>query len=231
MAKKKLEDQIRIIGYWIFGGVFWYLVVSFFLLSNYPIQDYIFDHQKAYDVLKDAFTLAAAFLAPVVAIVLFSDWRTEHKVKNTLQLLEDLMNLSFEIKNGLGFYRAKIIKEKEVSMTEFRNREDRQIILWKIKELERKNTAFLITNKKINEFNELQKRFKQLADTALDDLHFCEYFDHKFEKNIRSSMIDDGNKDFIKYSAEFDKKFQELEAISQNIDLLVPEVQKSILNS
>lgn len=111
MAKKKLEDQIKIIGYWLFGGVFWYLVVSFFLLSNYPIQDYLFDHQKAYDVLKDAFTLAAAFLAPITAFVLFTDWRSQHKaIKNENLSVEILRILHKEL---LPFFNLKAKREKD----------------------------------------------------------------------------------------------------------------------
>ncbi|MBV6565909.1 hypothetical protein JL997_09060, partial [Acinetobacter baumannii] len=80
MAKKELKNKIKLVGFWTFGGVFWYLVISFFLLSEYPIQDFIFDHKKAYDVLKDALTIAASFLAPVAAFVLFTDWREQHKL-------------------------------------------------------------------------------------------------------------------------------------------------------
>lgn len=229
MAKKKLEDQIKVVGYWLFGGVFFYLVVSFFLLSNYPIQDYLFDHQKAYDVLKDAFTLAAAFLAPIVALVLFSDWRVEHKIKNTLQLLLDLTNLSFEIKNGLGFYEAKIKLEKEISTIEFRNREDRQIILWKIKELERKNTTFLIDTPEIKEFKDLQKQFKKLVYEALDDLHNCEYFDFENKKNKDSPLYNDDFKNYSKFSLNFQSKFNEIKEISNKIDLQVPVALNSIL--
>ncbi|MEG8242850.1 hypothetical protein MKS77_14855 [Acinetobacter baumannii] len=46
MAKKELKNKIKLVGFWTFGGVFWYLVISFFLLSEYPIQDFIFDHKK-----------------------------------------------------------------------------------------------------------------------------------------------------------------------------------------
>lgn len=229
MDKKKLEDQIRIICYWLFGGVFWYLVVSFFLLSNYPIQDYIFDHQKAYDVLKDAFTLAAAFLAPVVALVLFSDWRVEHKIKSTFQLLVDLKDLSFEIKNGLGFYEAKIKLEKEIPTIEFRNREDRQVILWKIKELERKNTTFLIDTPEIKEFKDLQKQFKKLVDEALNDLHYCEYFDFENKKNEDSPLYNDDFENYSKFSLNFENKFNEIKEISNKIDLQVPVALNSIL--
>jgi len=82
MKKKTLEEKIRQVGFWTFGGVFWYLVIAFFLKSSYPIYEYNLDKSATYDVIKDALTLAAAFLAPVAAFVLFIDWKTQHKEVN-----------------------------------------------------------------------------------------------------------------------------------------------------
>lgn len=79
MAKKTLEEKIKQVGFWTFGGVFWYLVIAFFLKSSYPIYEYNLDRSATYDTIKDALTLAAAFLAPVAAFVLFSDWRDQHR--------------------------------------------------------------------------------------------------------------------------------------------------------
>lgn len=103
MADKDLKDKIKIIGFWTFGGVFWYLVISFFLLSDYPIQNFDFDNKKAYEVLKDALTIAAAFLAPVAAFVLFDDWRTSHRLKinesETLEILKKVRNIPYKAKD------------------------------------------------------------------------------------------------------------------------------------
>ncbi|EPQ5028938.1 hypothetical protein LOL03_003517 [Acinetobacter baumannii] len=82
MPETELKGKIKIVGFWTFGGIFWYLVISFFLLSNYPLHNFSFNNQKAYEVLKDALSIAAAFLAPVAAFVLFDDWRTSHRLKN-----------------------------------------------------------------------------------------------------------------------------------------------------
>lgn len=79
MTKKTLEEKIKQVGFWTFSGVFSYLVIAFFLKSNYPIYEYSFNREDAYDAIKDALTLAAAFLAPVAAFVLFSDWRDQHR--------------------------------------------------------------------------------------------------------------------------------------------------------
>lgn len=97
MFKKSLHDQIKIIGFWTFGGVFWYLVIAFFLKSKYPIFEYSFNPEIAYEVIKDALTLAAGFLAPVAAFVLFSDWRDQHRSisneKVSRQIVDNLSDL------------------------------------------------------------------------------------------------------------------------------------------
>lgn len=81
--QKNLEQQIKNTCFWAFGGFFWYLVISFFLLSDYPIQEQTFNHKKAYEVIKDALGLVAAFVAPAIAVILFRDWREEHAlIKN-----------------------------------------------------------------------------------------------------------------------------------------------------
>lgn len=93
MKKKTLEEKIRLVGFWTFGGVFWYLVIAFFLKSKYPIYDYDFNRSVAYDVVKDALTLAAAFLAPVAAFVLFADWREQHKAVKNEKISEEILRI------------------------------------------------------------------------------------------------------------------------------------------
>jgi hypothetical protein len=111
MAKKTLNEKIKFIGFWTFGGVFWYLVVAFFLKSKYPIFDYSFNADQAYDVIKDALTLAAAFLAPVAAFVLFSDWRGQHfqtKIEKDSQHIDDLVS---EINVKLNSLQRIVLRE------------------------------------------------------------------------------------------------------------------------
>ncbi|WP_438426707.1 hypothetical protein [Acinetobacter baumannii] len=101
MTKKSLNEKFKVIGFWIFAGIFWYLVIAFFLKSKYPIFNFSFNLDTAYDVLKDALTLAAAFLAPVAAFVLFSNWREQHIEveieKGGIELYERLMLIRNEI--------------------------------------------------------------------------------------------------------------------------------------
>lgn len=80
MAQVDLKEKIRRIWIWTIVGILIYLIVSFFIKSSYPITHHRFNLADAYEVVKDALTLAAAFLAPVAAFVLFNDWREQHKV-------------------------------------------------------------------------------------------------------------------------------------------------------
>jgi hypothetical protein len=128
MKKKTLEEKIKRVGFWTFGGVFWYLVIAFFLKSNYPIYEYNIDRSAAYDIIKDALTLAAAFLAPVAAFVLFSDWREPHVEKiieddsskiyeGANNAINELLRILFEIEDEDNFKEnnnsipAKLIDE------------------------------------------------------------------------------------------------------------------------
>ena len=106
MKKKTLEEKIKRVGFWTFGGVLWYLVIAFFPKSNYPIYEYNLDRSAAYDIIKDALTLAAAFLAPVAAFVLFIDWKTQHKEvhneKNSRQIIHACDSCRASIMNYVG---------------------------------------------------------------------------------------------------------------------------------
>ena len=106
MTKKTLEEKIKQVGFWTFGGICWYLVIAFFLKSSYPIYEYNLDRSIAYDVIKDALTLAAAFLAPIAAFVLFIDWKTQHKEvnneKNSRQIIQACDSCRASIMNYVG---------------------------------------------------------------------------------------------------------------------------------
>ncbi|HDU8505320.1 TPA: hypothetical protein RG423_001168 [Acinetobacter baumannii] len=231
MARRKLEDKIKRVGYFVSGGILGYLLISFFILSSFPLHQYLLDKKLAYDVLKDAFTIGAAFLAPIAAFVLFTDWRVEHRIKSTLQLLEDLKNLSYDIKNGLGFYNAKIITEKEISIKEFRNREDRQTIQWLLTKLKRMNGQFLTDNVEVKCFQDLVSTFESLADKALNDLHFTEYFSFRIAGDKYLINHNSNYKTYLEFREKFDSKFKELEELSTKIDSQVVIVKNSVLQT
>ena len=69
MNKKSLKERIVSAVVWLtlLGVV--YFVIGIFLITD----GLNFNPEKVYELLKDTLTLAAAFLAPVAAFVLFSD--------------------------------------------------------------------------------------------------------------------------------------------------------------
>lgn len=75
MKNKTLEQKIKLVCWWALGLTILYLLVGAWLISDGPK----FDPTKTYNLLKDTLTLTAAFLAPVAAFVLFSDWREQHR--------------------------------------------------------------------------------------------------------------------------------------------------------
>ncbi|MCS6738633.1 hypothetical protein NOM94_02010 [Acinetobacter baumannii] len=113
MTKDDLKVKIRRIWKWTFIGIIFFLFISFFLKSSYPITHHKFNFADAYDVLKDTLTLAAAFLAPVAAFVLFNDWRIQHnkafKASFFLNLYKDYFEYRFQINNVMQDLK-KILK-------------------------------------------------------------------------------------------------------------------------
>lgn len=75
MTNKTLKAKIEIVCWSALGLTILYFLIGAWLISDGPK----FDPAKTYNLLKDTLTLTAAFLAPVAAFVLFSDWRDEHK--------------------------------------------------------------------------------------------------------------------------------------------------------
>ena len=87
MAKKTLDEKINNIKKIFFIGTPAYILLSLLLLNDYSYEAN-FDPKKVYDVIKDGFALSAAFLAPVAALALFTDWRDEHRTKSLLSTIE-----------------------------------------------------------------------------------------------------------------------------------------------
>lgn len=143
MANKSLNDKIKIIGFWTFGGIFWYLVIAFFLKSKYPIFNYNFNTDLAYDVIKDALTLAATFLAPVAAFVLFSDWREQHKLVKLEKDAEQIIhNIYIANKTLLTLFNSICVGEKKEMSTY-------------LKVFELRNDIYLQTNMLFNDIKRI----------------------------------------------------------------------------
>lgn len=97
MAKKTLEEKIKIVCWWALGLTILYFLIGAWLISDGPK----FDPTKTYNLLKDTLTLTAAFLAPVAAFVLFSDWRDQHKAQKLENDSELIIKKVYETHNQL----------------------------------------------------------------------------------------------------------------------------------
>jgi hypothetical protein len=126
MAKNNLKDQIEQVSFWFTSGIFWYLVIAFFLKSKYPISEYAFNPATAYDVVKDALTLAAAFLAPVTALLLFSDWRDQSRYSSFMEEVDKINDIFSEImKIGREGHSVLSVANGRITEDDYRKIESR----------------------------------------------------------------------------------------------------------
>ncbi|HFG6877086.1 TPA: hypothetical protein ACGIJ0_000167 [Acinetobacter baumannii] len=114
MAKDDLKVKIRRIWKWTFIGIIVFLVISFFLKSSYPISHHKFNFSDAYDVLKDTLTLAAAFLAPVAAFVLFTDWRNEHRAISNEKLSKQISDIISKLSPLVGISYINFVETEKI---------------------------------------------------------------------------------------------------------------------
>lgn len=86
MAKKTLKEKINDVAFWIVIFLILYLIIGYLLESLWLSKPLKLD--ELYDLLKDGLSVTAAFLAPVAAFILFSDWREQHnkQVRNEFAL-------------------------------------------------------------------------------------------------------------------------------------------------
>ncbi|CRX64079.1 hypothetical protein [Acinetobacter baumannii] len=113
MAKDDLKVKIKRIWVWTIIGIVVYLIISFFLKSSYPITHHKFNLSEAYEVLKDTLTLAAGFLAPVAAFVLFSDWREQHVLINNEKISKEILNILDEFYDFYNLSFGSVLENDE----------------------------------------------------------------------------------------------------------------------
>ena len=204
MAKKTLEEKIKIVKWWAIGLTIVYLIVGAFLVSDYPLKQSIFDPLKTYNLIKDALTLTATFLAPVAAFVLFSDWREPHLAMVKDEVQTNLLALEFDIRKQLYLTRAELSNHALDKPTFKINHDElfEKLITFKnnIKRLERLGFVNSIYVKNINEVHEKFSKLKQLLITL----------NYQLAKNP-DEMSEDLRKDF-------DRIFNELECLVKDIN-------------
>ncbi|MDB0078826.1 hypothetical protein [Acinetobacter baumannii] len=113
MKSKTLKNKINDIVFVVCAGGVLYLIVGFLMKTNWlscpkPLPD-------LYEVVRDTLTLMAYFLAPAIALVLFSDWRQEHVEKSREQQGKAIYNLVLQINSLLGELEREIEEESNFS--------------------------------------------------------------------------------------------------------------------
>ena len=161
MSKKPLKEKIILICWWALGLTILYFLIGAWLISDGPK----FDPTKTYNLLKDTLTLGAAFLAPVVAFVLFSDWREPYLAEKTDEIQTTIYALEFEIRKQLHLMRMDYLQLKSLH-EDFRSKdlelfEKLNTFKNNIKRLQRlgfgESEYYLNSNKLHNLFRELKQ--------------------------------------------------------------------------
>lgn len=109
MVQKSLKADVFNIAFWTVYFFCGYLIVGYLIDSNFLKE--IPSKKEIYEIFKDSLSITAAFLAPVAAFVLFSDWKEQFfhtKIVNDAQKIYD------EIDNCLRtFTKLERLLQKE----------------------------------------------------------------------------------------------------------------------
>lgn len=218
MDNNQLNRNILKIGMWIFSFFFWYLVVAFFLKSNYPIYEQPFNRKEAYEALRDALTLSAYFLAPAVAFILFSDWREQHKIINNEKVSVEIKETCSQI--------YPLLSKRAPSLQNFDEYHKVQMkfisLLLKLKSNLEK---IYICNDEVKEYvSDLKNALKALDVIAQEreiETHYHFYIENENKlKNPRKNLLmkyfekqNEANSKLDSNSEEFNKFFQKLKIL------------------
>lgn len=202
MDKKTLEEKIHDVIFWTIVFFILYLIIGYLLESSWLSK--MPGLNKIYDLLKDGLSITAAFLAPVAAFILFSDWREPHLATVKDEVQTNLLTLEFDIRKQLYLIRAEL-SNRALDKPIFKINHDElfeKLITFKnnIKRLERLGFVNSIYVKNINEVHEKFSKLKQLLITL----------NYQLAKNP-DEMSEDLRKDF-------DRIFKELECLTKDIN-------------
>ena len=213
MAKKTLEEKIKLVCWWALG-----LTILYFLIGAWLISDGTkFDPTKTYDLLKDTLTLTAAFLAPVAAFVLFSDWREQHIEKLLEQESSEIYASYIDILDTWQHYRFEVEDDEVFTQSTIESREAKHFGL-----MDRVEKAIQITE-------QLQSRdikAKEFTELALNC--FKEIRNLIFELNILGSYKE---KQFNPQKYNFEYKDESNSEFSSRMELNFEGMQEQMMTN
>ncbi|USA54593.1 hypothetical protein NDN13_05200 [Acinetobacter sp. C32I] len=166
MAKKTLDGKISSAIFWLLMFFISYFIIGFVLKVDLSSQ---FNANAFYDVLNDSLTLLAYFLAPVTALLLFSDWRQQHASINNEQISKELLNILDEFNN---FYNIQVENFEVVNnFYEFRSN------------FFQKLTSFSTKCSEINQIDDASIKFSETSKEIYELL-----FNYWFDLSQEASM-------------------------------------------
>lgn len=210
MAKDDLKVKIRRIWKWTFIGIIFYLFISFFLKSSYPISHYKFNLSDAYDVLKDALTLAAAFLAPIAAFVLFSDWRVEHRLKKLENSCKSVVQQIQELYSNFFDFYIKLLNANLVNQSKVNNYlSDLTVLMIRVDMVRNSIGEFYNVEEGLEFIGEINKTLYLFNDVSSDLYRAIKIYESKYLNQT------------ISYYADFNELLnQEAKYSQMNLELI-----------
>ena len=235
MAKKSLEEKIKDVGFWTVIFFILYLIVGYLLESSW--LEIPLNLEGIYDLFKDGLGITAAFLAPVAAFLLFSDWREQHnkqvrnefaiKVFNQFELFERLIQeaniihiemdylVPEESRIELNYDRIPIYLNHKIF------KENQELILsfsYKIREIQE---CYNVLLDKIRYFGIVASKLEDISKIFL-------YLIAKFEE---INTVDEDNETYSEYLQLLDFNSSKIQQYSELRDDVSELIIKSLLVS
>lgn len=226
MKSKTLKNKINDIVFVICAGGVLYLIVGYLMKTNW------LSCPKAlpdlYEIVRDTLTLMAYFLAPAIALVLFSDWRQEHVEKSREQQGEEIYKLIKQINRELNEYFSETNDEDNHSESQseyitglYRSLQE------KINNVESLLGEFDFNDEQASAFKSQVKRIVEVINETFS------YVNLMYTAKLKSNNPDQynfqyedlSNDDFIKSE---DEKYLELYAQYEGIFKIKHNLMKSL---
>lgn len=169
MTKINFYAKIKLTIGWV--GFFSLL---YFLVAVWLESDGVhFNRKLTYQLLKDTLTLTAAFFAPIAALVLFSDWREQHKAIKKDTHYDEVLKDVIKVKHKLNGAKNQAISRFTLGL-ELDTEEHYVGKLLDIhKSIEKFGLNLEFGNNEDKEFVGFVKDFKKAADDMIMKLLQC----------------------------------------------------------
>ena len=209
MNSKTLKNKINDIVFVICAGGVLYLIVGFLMKTNW------LSCPKAlpdlYEIVRDTLTLMAYFLAPAIALVLFSDWRQEHVEKSREQYSKEIFSLIKQIEVQLNEFHAAVVEVEIIDENTSENMEEiYKPLIENISKLEGFIIEFDFDDEKAKSFIQLVKKIAAIQRESciiVSQMHTEKT--KMFDPDQYNTQYDDwANEDFV---VEHEQRFDDLD--------------------